>query len=191
MNPLIQELRDIRGLDAAPWWPPAPGWWLVALAVILAAAAVLAVARWWRARVPGNWRADARRQFRRLEDQLRFADARSIAAELSELLRRVAMARYGRRACAGLVGEAWLEWLERRDPTGFAWTREGRPLIELPYGPPGRRAAGTELEALVLAAREWAAADAQGEEPPLGAEAMPSPVLRGRGRSPAAGVARV
>jgi hypothetical protein len=69
------------------------------------------------------------------------------------------MARHGRRACAGLVGESWLEWLERHDPEGFAWREEGRVLIELPYAPPGRRAAGAELEPLLRAARNWVVAD--------------------------------
>jgi len=35
MNPLLQELRDIRGLDPLPWWPPAPGWWLVLAAALV------------------------------------------------------------------------------------------------------------------------------------------------------------
>jgi hypothetical protein len=159
LTPLVQELRDIRGLDAAPWWPIAPGWWLVLLALLLAGAVTYLVARWWRNRVPGSWQGDARRQFRVLEERLRWADARTVAAELSELLRRVAMARHGRRACAGLVGESWLEWLERHDPEGFAWREEGRVLIELPYAPPGRRAAGAELEPLLRAARNWVVAD--------------------------------
>ena len=56
--------------------------------------------------------------------------------ELSELLRRVAMARLGREACAGLVGEAWLAWLAEQDPKGFDWRTRGRPLLDAPYAPP-------------------------------------------------------
>lgn len=29
------QLRDIRGLDAVSWWPPAPGWWIGALLLLL------------------------------------------------------------------------------------------------------------------------------------------------------------
>ena len=181
MNPLVQELRDIRGLDPTPWWPPAPGWWLVLLAALVLGAAVLLAVRWWRDRIPGSWQADARRQLRALEDRLRWSDARTAAAELSELLRRVAMARFGRRACAGLVGEAWLEWLERHDPQGFPWRREGRALIELPYARPRQRAAGERLEPLLKATRGWVVAEPKSEEHPLGAEAaLPTYLSAGR-----------
>jgi hypothetical protein len=182
VSPLAQELRDIRGLDPAPWWPIAPGWWLVALAVLVLAVAAVLVALWWRNRVPGSWQADARRQFRLLEDRLRWADARSAAVDLSVLLRRVAMARHGRRACAGLEGERWLEWLERHDPTGFRWREEGRPLIDLPYAPPRERDAGERLSLLVRAAGAWATAEGPPEEPALGAEALPAGAAARGGR---------
>lgn len=180
MNPTLAELRDIRGLDPAPWWPPAPGWWVVLLAGVVAVAVTLLLSRWWRARVPGSWQADARRQLRLLEDRLRWADARSAAVDLSELIRRVAMARHGRKACAGLVGDHWLLWLERNDPHGFPWTREGRALIDLPYAPPRAREAGERLAPLVRAARAWVSEEPPAEDHPLGAEAAPAPtgVLR-------------
>lgn len=181
MNPILHDLRDIRGLDPIPWWSIAPGWWLAALGVLALAVLALLAVRWWRERVPGSWQADARRRLRALEGQLRWADARSAAAELSELLRRIAMARHGRRVCAGLAGEAWLDWLERNDPNGFPWRREGRLLIDLPYAPPGLRAPGDDLLALVRAALGWVAPEPRAEEPPLGAEAAPSPGLSAAG----------
>jgi hypothetical protein len=190
MNPLVQDLRDIRGLDPGPWWPPAPGWWLVLLGSLALAAAVLVVWRWWRDWAPGSWQADARRQLRALEDRLRWADARTATAELSELLRRIAMARLGRRACAGLVGEAWLEWLERHDPQGFPWRREGRPLIELPYAPPRQRAGGEHLEPLLRATRAWLVPEQKGEGHPLGAEAALPPYLSADRASAAEGPSR-
>ncbi|MCU0937035.1 MAG: DUF4381 domain-containing protein [Gammaproteobacteria bacterium] len=171
MNPLLQELRDIRGLDPLPWWPPAPGWWLVLVAVLLLATAATLAVRWWRNRVPGSWQADARIRLRQLEDRLRWADARTMAAELSELLRRMAMARHGRRACAGLVGEGWLDWLERHDPAGFPWRTKGRPLIDLPYAPPRLEGSADRLRPLIRAARTWLAPEPHGDDHPLGAEA--------------------
>jgi hypothetical protein len=85
------------------------------------------------------------------------ADAKETAGELSELLRRIAMARYGRSTCAGLSGEEWLDWLQNKDPTGFDWRTKGLPLLDLPYAPPGQTATAT-LRPLIDAALVWLAA---------------------------------
>ena len=108
-------------------------------------------------------------------------------AELSELLRRMAIARFGRRACAGRVGDAWLEWLERHDPAGFPWRREGRPLIDLPYAPPRGEGSGERLRPLIRAARAWLGPEPQGEEHPLGAEAAVPHVVDQRAAARATG----
>lgn len=145
--PITQEiaiqLRDIHGLDPVSWWPPAPGWWLLAGSALL-----LFLLGWrWRAslrlRIPpipvlriGSWRWDAARQLRALRHRAPTQDPKVTASDLSELLRRVAMARLGRDACAGLVGGDWLDWLADQDPHGFDWRTKGRPLLDAPYAPP-------------------------------------------------------
>jgi hypothetical protein len=167
----LSRLRDIQGIDGVPWWPPAPGWWLMLGALVL-----LVLAAWgWRStlrlRIPipgvtlGHWRWDAARALRDLRRRLRGGlDAKTAAAELSELLRRIAMAREGRAACAGLTGADWLAWLAERDPAGFPWRERGRVLIEAPYAPPGA-GAGADLAALVDAAYAWVAASGAPTDP--------------------------
>ena len=117
MVPGIDQLRDIRGLDPVSWWPPGPG--LVAHSHRGDIADPCLV--WWRdqrQRYPlGSWQKDAQRRLRALRRRLEEWDPKTVAGELSELLRRIAMARYGREACAGLVGNEWLEWLQARDPS--------------------------------------------------------------------------
>ncbi|MBK1703580.1 DUF4381 domain-containing protein, partial [Halochromatium glycolicum] len=142
MNPELQALRDIHDPLGNPWWPLAPGWWLVLLA--LCAAAVLI----WRQRrhrpllppLPllrvGDWRWDAHRQLKRLQRAAPSTPLKVRAAELAELLKRIAMARHGRAHCAGLHGQAWLDWLTEQDPDGFDWRQEGQILIRAPYAPP-------------------------------------------------------
>lgn len=135
LDPSLVQLRDIRSLDSISWWPLAPGWWV--LVGILAAVVVigLLIAGWvyvWNQ----DWRSDARQHLRELGLRAHQLGAKEVAAQLSELLRRVAMARYGRRACASLTGEDWLAWLTAKDPKGFPWTERGRVLIDLPYAPP-------------------------------------------------------
>jgi len=168
MMPGIDQLRDIRGLDPLSWWPPAFGWWLVILVALVVLLALPFLWRyalgWWRRRVSGDWRGDAWRQLHALRDRLRWGDQRTVAADLSELLRRIAIARMGRRACAGLIDEEWLMWLEAHDPNGFTWRREGRILNDLPYAPPGARVSASSLEPLVAAAEEWTREEEPGLE---------------------------
>ncbi|CRI63222.1 conserved hypothetical protein [Thiocapsa sp. KS1] len=164
-SPQLAMLRDIHDIPPIPWWPPAPGWWLLAIALTLLVIFV------WRSRarislripIPGitlgTWRWEAAAALRDLRRRAGAGqDAKQILGELSELLRRIAMARLGRPACAGLVGTAWLDWLAAQDPNGFPWPERGRILIDAPYAPSGalRSRVGTkDLLSLIDAARAW------------------------------------
>ncbi len=154
MDAPMQFLRDIRDLDPVGWWPPAPGWWLVAgLGLLLLAASL------WLWRIAPyqfeGWRWDARQRLKRLRRQLDNQQPKKIAGELSELLRRIAIARCGRHSCAGLTGEAWLAWLTDNDPTGFDWRERGHILLELPYAPPQTLGSKAALNELIGAALGW------------------------------------
>jgi len=168
MQPFAYQLRDIHGLDPIPWWPPAPGWWLLAGGLLLG----LWLA--WRLlphlRIPAlvglTWRWDAARQLRDLRRRTRRQDPRQSAGELSELLRRIAMARHGRDACAGLTGTAWLEWLGAHDPASYAWVERGRLLLDAPYAPPGTVTAETaQLLEMIDATQHWLAREQRREAP--------------------------
>ncbi|WP_373509194.1 DUF4381 domain-containing protein [Thiocapsa sp.] len=164
-SPPIAMLRDIHDIPPIPWWPPAPGWWLLAIALPLLALLL------WRARarislripIPGitlgSWRWEAAAALRDLRRRAgKGQDAKQILGELSELLRRIAMARLGRPSCAGLTGTAWLDWLAAQDPNGFSWHKRGRVLIDAPYAPAGalRSSIGAkELLSLIDAAFAW------------------------------------
>lgn len=166
MVPGVDQLRDIAGIGGVPWWPPAIGWWLLAAAVL-----VLALLAWRgrnaiRLRIPplpvfriGSWRWDAGRQLNALRRRAVEQDTKQTAGELSELIRRIAIARLGRDTCAGLTGDDWLEWLRGNDPAGFDWTAAGRPLLEMPYAPPGGRGTHDELLRLIDAAETWVTAE--------------------------------
>jgi hypothetical protein len=154
----MMELRDIHGLDPLPWWPLADGWWVL-LGIAVSFLLLYALLQLWLYRIRRDWRLDARRLLKDLKRRLRGGDARQAAIELSELLRRIAMARFGRRSCAGLTGNDWLEWLRKHDPHGFDWTTEGRLLLELPYAPPGARVQPILVHDLINAALGWVEAE--------------------------------
>jgi Domain of unknown function (DUF4381) len=164
MQPALDQLRDIQGIGSVPWWPLATGWWLLMAALVVVAFALYHWRFILRLRVPipgitlGTWRWDAAAALRSLRRRAHEGqDPKQTVGELSELLRRIAMARWGRESCAGLNGETWLAWLAVKDPTGFPWEQRGRLLITAPYAPPG--ALGErDLLALIDAAFAWVSA---------------------------------
>ena len=129
------QLRDIHGLDSIPWWPPAAGWWIGAALAILLVLLLIMLIRHLTRYPPGSWKQEARRALRQLQRQRGTLTPKESASRLSELLRRIAIARFGRERVARLSGEEWLEWLEQQDPNGFDWSRRGRILLQLPYAP--------------------------------------------------------
>lgn len=146
----LADLRDIHLPEPVSWWPPAPGWWLL----VLLALALLAVLGWWLRRA---WRRHRRRA--RVEAELDAllaahragGDARALAAGVSLLLKRVALARWPRPEVAGLSGADWLAFLDRTGGHGDFADGPGRALARAGYGAPEP----VEAEALGAAARAW------------------------------------
>ena len=139
--PMTDPLAELRGYhppDPVSWWPPAPGWWLLALLIVglLIWVTVWALGAWRRRRL-------ARAAPRAALDELaalraahaRDGDATAFARGLSRLLRRFALARYPRRAVAGLSGEDWLAFLDAHGGGGRFQAGPGRELLTAPYRP--------------------------------------------------------
>jgi hypothetical protein len=155
MDSFPDTLRDIHGLDGVPWWPPAPGWWYV-LAAIALVPVVIAMGYWLANHGPWlGWRSDARRKLAALRRALPRENPREVAGRLSELLRRIAMARSGRRVAAGLTGETWLHWLAEMDTSGFDWEKRGQVLLKAPYMPPSMEVERKQIASLIRAATRW------------------------------------
>jgi hypothetical protein len=148
-------LHDIRGLDAIPWLPLAPGWWFV-IGVCMSLLIIVAIRYLWVRRDPLVSRCrDARRRLKILRRQVRKSPVKDVGSALSELLRRIAILRSGREDCAGLSGKRWLEWLTENDPNGFDWVSHGQLLLVVPYAPDGADIKRRELARLIDAALGW------------------------------------
>ena len=141
-------LRDIRPPAEPAFWPPAPGWWV--LLALLAASLAAAGARAWRA-----YRARARRRriLAALDGISHQVQGPALAAEVSALLKRVALARFPRGEVAPLTGPAWLAFLDRHGGAGRFTAGPGRVLAEGPYA----RALDLDLDpqALLDLAGDW------------------------------------
>jgi hypothetical protein len=152
-------LRDIHLPGPIGWWPPAPGWWLL-IALVFVAFAAYAVYSYF-----ARHRRVALRAVRRVQAALeQGAEPVACLQNVSTVLRRFAMTTIAAAAegatrpeVPGLIGEAWLKYLDSRwGRQGFA-TDSGRRLLAAPYARPNsiERATALELTALCLA---WLAA---------------------------------
>lgn len=144
----LQGLRDIHLPAPVSFWPPAPGWWLLALLLVLV---LIAAGWWWRRYRRTAYRRAALQELQNLQQALRQGRADTpIIAELSVLLRRTAISRYGRQQVAALHGTAWLAFLDRTGRTTH-FSTQGQALLEAPY----RRDTTMQAEPLLTLAQRW------------------------------------
>lgn len=128
----LSQLAADRAPPPPGWWPPAPGWWaLGALALVAAAFGAWFGRRWWRQRASRALRRATLGELQRLERDT--VDGAVLARELESLMRRYAVARFGRDAVARLSGEAWLAFVVEHGALGWAGD-SGRALLRAAYG---------------------------------------------------------
>jgi len=124
---LLAQLAPAHAPAAPGLWPPAPGWW--GLAVLLLAAMVALV--FWLRHPVRRLRLAALRELGQLEQG--GADDAALARGLEHLLRRYAVARFGREPVARLSGEPWIDFVAAHG--GAALSGEpGRDLLRAAYG---------------------------------------------------------
>ena len=128
----LSDMRDIHLPDPVSFWPPAPGWWITLILVIgLIALSVWAFRQF---RIPKAFRT-ARHELQGLrESYAANQQDRTLTLGLSHLLRRYAMAIYGRERVAGLTGLKWLDFLNEKGLTSQFTDGAGRVLVSAPYG---------------------------------------------------------
>ena len=171
-------LRDIHLPAPIGGWPPAPGWWLLLFGIPVLALLLVWLWRFLRRETPKKL---ALRELESIANDR--GDSEGKARRLAILLRRTALSVYPREEVAGLVGEAWLAFLDaplQRKPVwrkGFS-AGPGRMLLEAPY----RREAPADLDALFALSREWIKRlpKTSGRSSPL-KEALTQPSPAGRG----------
>ena len=147
MDPSKIPLRDIHLPPPIGWWPPAPGWWLLlALAVMI----IVGLLWLWRRLTRPDVRKTALQELKRLQDDHSLSTTERVG-QLSILLRRISLSVYPHRESAGLVGAAWLRFLDQPLDSPRFSEGPGSILIDAPY----RRDAEMDFDALCALCRQW------------------------------------
>jgi len=99
----LENLRDIHSPPPVSFWPPAPGWWILALLIILGIVGGWLFYRWQKKRA---LQKAALIELNQLQQSLSDGQDLSIfSAQISTLLRRLALAQFNRDEVAGLTGK--------------------------------------------------------------------------------------
>ncbi len=134
MNPPVQAglpLRDIHLPGPPDFWPPAPGWWLLAilLLVLMAGAGFML----WRRLELHRQRQRILAMLDRLETGSGDEATPELLAQLSDLIRRLALTRFPRHEIASLTGHDWLRFLDESGGDGLFSSGPGEVLAQGPY----------------------------------------------------------
>lgn len=144
----LDALRDIH-LPADPaWWPPAPGWWLSSILLVATIALLPRIVRKMK-----RYRVRRRtlKQVRSLERRAQTGDDQTVLADLSCLLREVAITRFPERHCASLTGNAWLSFLNATSEGIDFLSEPGSRLLDAPY----RLRHDANVAELIALTRRW------------------------------------
>jgi hypothetical protein len=148
MQPTQLPLKDIHLPEAISWFPPAIGWWLLLILVPL----LIALIYWLYKRLTRKTALKiAKQQLQVIKDSTK--DNTYKLAQLSALLRRVAISTAPREQTASLTGQAWLAFLDGSSKEKPFSAGAGRCLIDAPY----RRTALTnvEISQLISLCEDW------------------------------------
>ncbi|MSP28583.1 MAG: DUF4381 domain-containing protein [Methylococcales bacterium] len=148
MPPTELPLKDLHLPEAIGWFPPAIGWWLVLVLIPV----LMMLVYWCYKRITRNTAFKTAKTMLVTIKNSTLANTHKLA-ELSVLLRRVAISVAPRGQTAGLTGQAWLAFLDSALKDTPFTTGAGRCLADAPY----RQSAPSELEIfqLISLCEDW------------------------------------
>ncbi len=161
MNPSLAELKDIHLPAASPWWELAYGWWLLlAFLLVLLFWGVPRLKRWLHVRREKRAvLASVQAGFKALQqDFAEHQNVHQLLAELSILLRRVALTLFEAEQVQGLTGDAWLDFLDKqwrqKPELSFQSPKIAQLLSEGAYRP-SDNASVEDAQALLALVQQW------------------------------------
>jgi len=123
----LAQLAPSHAPPSPGWWPFALGWWVLAALLVLG----ILVLWLWQRRAQVRLRRAALRELAKLNKTI--AGDAELARELTLLVRRYAVARFGRDAVATLSGSRWIDFVVTHG--GTPWGGDvGQNLLRAAYG---------------------------------------------------------
>lgn len=150
MQPAQLPLRDIHLPPAIGWWPPAIGWWLLAIAIPL----LVWFCIWLYKRLTRNTAIkSAKKELLSIKQNSELNHTQKLS-ELSKLIRRTTISiASDRKQCAGLTGQAWLEFLDQTMPDAPFSQGIGNLLGDAVYR--NNQPDGQEINQLITLCEAW------------------------------------
>lgn len=150
----LDSLRDVHVPPHLGWWPPAPGWCI--LAVLILIGMTIAVIWFVHCYQCGRFKREALAVLTQYHQQsLQDHNPNAICAQISELLKRVALTYYPHSHVAGLQGQPWLDFLNTSAKT-VDFNSVRTLLLEYPFQPNNLISLNPDdLELLFKCARRW------------------------------------
>jgi hypothetical protein len=152
----LQNLHDIVTPAPAPWLPPAPGWYALGLVGLLLL--IWFCANRYLAWNRNRYRREALVELDRFEKELEeTTQYRKILPLLPQLVKRTALAAYGRARVAPLAGSDWLAFLDNTGSTDVFGKGDGSLLLQCSYEPATSLAAVSKghISELCKVIRQW------------------------------------
>jgi len=150
MNDLTEALKDLKDVHepaAIVFWPMAPGWWLL---IFLLVASLIGVYYWKKHRKP-PYKKLAQTALKQLHNEYELnGDEKMFIQSLSTLIRRIALAVYGRQV-SSLTGNQWLKFLNETGNTDAFTVGPGKMLIDAPY----QSTPNINVKDLLLITKHW------------------------------------
>lgn len=123
----LKQLSPAHAPPPPSWWPLAPGWW----ALVFIFLTIFIVWFYWTQHQSVRLRRKALRELKHLEIEAR--DSVQLASKMQNLLRRYAIAMYGRDKVSNLNGDDWLAFIVEHG--GHALKGDaGAALLSAAYG---------------------------------------------------------
>jgi hypothetical protein len=128
----LQNLHDIITPAPISWLPPAPGWYALSFNLLLLLA-WFSVKR-YQIRQRNRYRREALLKLSQIEKGLADPNQyQQLLPRLPELVKRTAIAAYGRAPVASLSGSDWLKFLDKTGSTNLFSEGYGKLLRDCSY----------------------------------------------------------